>query len=413
VQIDRQDYSVWDESKEAGYALSTVKSYEDLAKIYGKRALPKAKPTDRVNKLAAKIVGSESEKRKQARLIYDWVATNISYAGHCIGVGAVVPHDTDFILDNRMGDCKDHAVLLQALYSSVGIRSTQALINSGTAYELPKIPLVTSVNHVINYIPEWDMFVDSTNSSLPFETLSFGLSDKPVVTVEGYKHGQRTPATKVGANFQQVESTMKIHHDGTVAGNIVVKAKGRPAVELREAWRHTTKEQEDQWIKGVFSSQHNIGSATMKKDDPVPLLPEYQYSLQFSRPDFILPEGVDGFNIYPLVPTPLSVNMFLQYSNEDIDGYDIACENGRSVERLVYQFPEGMKILAKPNDFEIKENHIHYKATYVLEEDKLVVTREMNDETPGNVCSSDLINKQRKTMIEIAKNIQAKVIYQH
>ncbi len=413
VQIDRQDYSVWDESKEAGYAISTFMDYESLAKKYGERAIPKAKPTDRVRKLAAEIIGKAEEKKEQARLLYDWVATNISYAGNCIGVGAVVPHDLDFILENRMGDCKDHATLLQALYSSVDIQSTQALINSGSRYALPEVPVVSSVNHVISYIPEWDMFLDSTNSSLPFGMLNFSLSDKPVILVEGYKPNHRTPATKVGANFQEVESTMKIHKDGSVTGDIHVKAKGRPAVELRRSWRQTTKEQEDKWLKQIFSSRYKIGSATMKRDDPDPLLPEYEYSLEFNRPEFILPEGVDGFVIYALAPTPMATYTFLSYPQEEIEGYEVACGNGHSIEKLTYELPEGLKILAKPDDLEINENNIYFKATYKQEGNMLKVVREINDKTPGNVCSAESINKQRQTLIKISKNIQAKVIYQH
>ncbi len=413
VQSDRQDYSVWDESKEAGYALSTIKDYAELARMYGERALPKAAPTDRIKKLASEIIGDEKVKREQARLLYDWVATNISYAGNCIGIGAVVPHDTDFILDNRMGDCKDHATLLNAFYNSVGIKTTQALINSGSSYNLPEVPLISSVNHVISYIPEWDMFVDSTNSSLPFGILDFSLSDKPVVLVEGYKPNQRTPATQVGDNQQEVESTMQIHADGSITGDIQVHAKGKPAVEMRQSWRYITKEQEEEWLKQIFSSQHNIGSASIQKDDPAPLLPEYKYALKFTRPDFILPEGVDGFNVYPLAPTPMAIYTFLTYANEDIEGYDIACSNGHSVERLVYELPDGLKILAKPDDMEIDENHLYYKASYKLDGNKLQVFREMNDKTPGNVCSAELMNRQRQTLIKIAKNMQAKVIYQH
>lgn len=413
VQIDRQNYSVWDESKEAGYALSTFGGYESLAKKYGERALPKAKPTKKLKQLAVKIIGNATERKEQARLLYDWVATNISYAGHCIGVGAVVPHDLDFILENKMGDCKDHATLLQALYSSVGIQSTQALINSGSRYALPEIPVVSSVNHVISYIPEWDMFLDSTNPSLPFGMLNFRLSDKPVILVEGYKPNQRTPATKVGANFQEVKSTMKIHSDGSVTGDIHVTAEGRPAVELRRAWRHATKEQEDDWLKQIFSSQFKIGSASMKKDDPVPLTPEFSYTVEFNKPEFILPDGVDGFYIYALAPTPMATSTFLQYGKEDIKGYDVACGNGHSIERLTYEFPKGLKILAKPDDLEIDENHIYFKATYTQTGNKLEVVREINDKTPGNVCSAEFVNKQRQTLIKIAKNMRAKVIYQH
>jgi hypothetical protein len=413
VKIKRDNFSVWDESKEAGYALSTFMDYESIAKAYGARALPKSVPSDRVKKLAKKIVAKETDKKQQARLLYDWVATNISYAGNCIGIGAVVPHDTDFILDNRMGDCKDHATLLQAFYNTVGIESTQALINSGSSYSLPEIPMVTSVNHVINYIPEWDKFVDATNPSMPFDRLAFRLSDKPVILVEQFKPGKKTPATQIGDNHQVVDSTMKIQPDGSVIGDIHVKTKGRPAIGLRAIWRHATQEQEDKWIEKTFSSQNNIGSASMKKDDPVSLLPEFTFSVEFDKPEFILPKGTGGFYVAPLINTGMSVNYYLNYSKEEIKGFSVACANGYSIESLVYEFPESMKVLAKPDNFEITENHIYYKATYELEGNKLKVVRELNDKTPGNVCSAETMNQRRITLIKIAENMQAQIIYQH
>ncbi len=413
VKVDREDFSVWDESKEAGYALSTFNDYESIARAYAERALPKAVPTERIRKLAGEIVAGEKDKKVQARLLYDWVATNISYAKNGIGVGAVVPHDTDFILDNRMGDCKDHATLLQALYTSVGIKSTQALINSGASYSLPDIPVVSSVNHAINYIPEWDKFIDTTVSFMPFDRLAFPLSDKPVLLVEDFIPGKKTPPVQAGDNYQEIESKMKVNPDGSVTGNIQLQFKGRPAIELRRAWRHATQEHEEQWLEEVFSSNNNIGNATMKKDDPVPLLSDYSYTLEFTRPEFILPKGTSGFYVDPLVPTPMSLERFLNYAKEEIEGYDVACGNGTSIERLTYEFPENMKILAIPDNFEINENHISFKAIYKLENNILQVVREMEDVTPGNVCSPETINKQRQTLIQISDNMQSQVIYQH
>jgi hypothetical protein len=80
---------------------------------------------------------------------------------------------------------------------------------------------------------------------------------------------------------------------------------------------------------------------------------------------------------------------------------------------MVYEFPENMKILAKPENLEIDENHIYFKATYELEGNSLKVVREINDQTPGNVCSAETINKQRQTLIKISDNMQSQVIYQH
>lgn len=413
VKIDRDNFSVWNEENEAGYALSTFKGYASLAKAYGARANPKSVPTDRVKQLAKEIIANELDKKKQARLLYDWVATNISYAGNCIGVGAVVPHDTDFILDNRMGDCKDHATLLQALFKSVGIESIQALINSGNRYSLPTIPLISAVNHVINYILAWDMFVDSTNPSMPFDRLSFSLSDKPIILVENYQPGMKTPATRIGDNYQRIETTMKIQPNGAVTGEIVVNTKGRPAVEARKGWRHVTKEQEDKWLESTFSSQSMIGSATMEKDDPTPLVSEFNYSIKFNSPEFILPTGAGGFYVGPLIPTAMGLRSIVNYSNEEIDGYDISCSNGHSIEHLVYEFPENMRILAIPDNFEIDENHIYYKATYEQKGNKIKVAREINDKTPGNICSAETINKQRQTLIKIANNMKSQIVYKY
>ena len=413
IKIKRDDFSVWDEEKEAGFALSTFLNYQSISKAYGDRAAPKAIPSNRVRNLAKQISLKGKTKKDKARILYDWVATNISYAGNCIGTGAVVPHDTDFILDNKMGDCKDHATLLQSLYTAIGIESTQALINSGARYSLPEVPMVTSVNHVINYIPEWNKFVDSTSSSTPFDLLPFSVSDKPVLLVDNFKLNLKTPATQVGDNYQEVDSTMKVQPDGSVSGDIHLKLKGLPAASSRSAWRYTTEKQQEQWIETMFSSTNKVGFATMEKDDPTPLLPEFNYSFEFNKPEFILSKGAGGFYIGTLINTSLSIYSFLNYSMEDISDYDVACSNGYSIERLTYEFPETMKILAKPADFEIKENYIYFKATYELQANKLKVARELNDETPGNVCSAETMNKQRQTLIKIADNLKSQLIYQH
>jgi hypothetical protein len=413
VKIERTDFSVWDTETEVGYALSTFKNYSSISRAYGDRASPKAIPTDRIKLLANEIVGKESDKSAQARLLYNWVAKNISYAGNCIGVGAVVPHDTDFILDNRMGDCKDHATLLQALYTSAGIESVQALINSGSIYSLPEIPLVTSVNHVITYLPEWDKFVDSTSSTTPFDLLPLPIAGKPVILVSGFKQGQRTPATVSSESFQNITSDMTIQPDGSVVGNISLNLKGYPAAQARASWRNVTPEQEKQWLKKSFSSRNQIGSATVKKDDPAPLLSNFNYSFEFDRPEFIMSKGTGGFHIGPLINSSLPLYSFLSYPKEDIEGFDVQCGNGNSVEYLTYKIPENMKILAKPENFEINENHIVFMATYELDDGILKVVRKIDDQTPGHVCTANLINKQRQTLIKIAENMKSQVIYQH
>lgn len=413
IKSEREDFSAWEWESQDGFAISSFDSYEAIARAYGARALPKAQPNDRIHALAAKIVGQEKDPAKVAALLYDWVATNISYAGNCIGVGAVVPHDLDFILDNRMGDCKDHATLLQALYSSVDIRSIQALINSGSSYTLPEIPMVSSVNHVITYIPQFDRFVDSTDPDMPFDSLGFSVADKPALLVEDYREGLRTPANQWQAHWQRAESDIAINADGSASGNMSVTLAGAPAIQARAIWRQLTQQQQADWLKEQFSSQSKKGSATIERDDPKPLTSQFNYSIEFKAPELIPSQGAGGMYLGSPGFTPLPIMAFASIDTETKVDYDSACFNGTSTEILRYTFPDNVRILAVPENLSLDENHLTYTATYKLSGNVLVVERELQDKTPGNVCSPELTNAQQASLKKISKNLMSQVVFQY
>ena len=290
----RRDYSIWDLETDPGFAYTTFDSYKAIAEEYGVRALPKAVVNDKVSALADKIIDKEKNPKEQARLLYEWVATHITYAGNCVGVGAVVPHDISFILDNMMGDCKDHATLLQALLTAKNIKVTQALINAGEIYQLPSVPAVDSVNHVINYLPDYDLFLDSTSTSTPFGMLPYSIQDKPVLLVENYQEGKRTPVTPIGKNRQTMHTTINIKQDGSATGEIDFQLAGEPAVNSRAGWRNYSRDNEEEWMKKVFSGGGKKGSGKVEKDDPKPLLDTFHYKVTFDKQDYIQLDGAGG-----------------------------------------------------------------------------------------------------------------------
>lgn len=411
VKSKRRDYSVYDIEKDPGYAISTFKSYADIAKAYGLRALPKAVVTERIRKLADEIAKDKTTPPEQARALYDWVATKISYAGNCIGVGAVVPHDTDFILDNRMGDCKDHATLLQALLAAKGIASTQALINANSSYRLPKIPVVEMVNHVINYIPGMKLYADSTSETTPFGMLPFGSADKPVLLVEGYKDGTRTPPLPVGSNRQHMKSVLKINADGSVSGDIAVSLQGLFAVSTRDRFRNLNKDAEADIVKNVFKSGGYIATGKLERDNATELLPYYKYNVQFNLKDFVQRPGTGAFSIYPLFFSEAPIQGFLRSALEFDDMVDTSCTSGYSEEEYVYQFPASMKILAVPDDIKLTRDLLTYRASYRLKGNTLTVKRLLEDKTPGNVCSPALNIAYKELATKALQNVKSQVVY--
>ncbi len=406
----RKDYSVWDMESTPGFTYSTFDSYKAIAEAYAARALPKVVVSQQISELADKIVGDEKDKKEQARLLYEWVATKITYSGNCVGVGAVVPHDLSFILDNHMGDCKDHATLLQALLAAKDIKSEQALINSGNVFELPKIPVINSVNHVINYLPEWNLFVDSTDPDTPFGMLPSPVEGKPVLLVENFVDGMKTPVSGPNTHMQQLNADIEILPDGSASGRVEVKLHGAPAVIARSGWRNISKDDEDQWLKDLFTQNGKIGSAAMEKDNPEPLRDRFNYSMTFEQKEFVLTDSAGGFPVYS--PTPSYFSAYeLVWVPEQIEEQPIACSSGKSEETYVYRFPQNFKILDVPKDKIIDGEHIHYEAHYTLSDNVLTVVRVMEDTTPGPICSPELIASQKTTLQKISRNLRAQIVY--
>ncbi len=410
-QNDRRDYSVFDPDKEVGYAISTFKSYADIAAAYGERAQAKAVVTERINKLAAEIVKNKTAAKEQARALYEWVATNITYAGNCIGIGAVVPRDLDFILDNKMGDCKDHATLLQALLAARGIKSSQALVNSGSLYRLPKIPVVANVNHVFNYLPALDLYVDSTSDSTPFGMLPYGDQDKPVLLVDGFKEGMRTPAAPVGSNKQQIKAEYKIGTDGSVSGSIEVFQHGSSAVQSRASSRRISKDIEADLVKNMFRRQGLIGSGKFEKDDPSELTDDYHFKASFSAEKYIKLPGAGALYIYPPIGIAATIPVFLQASVETEKEADVSCSNINASEEYVIELPKTLKVLSLPENVKVANNFVSYSASYKLKGNVLSVKRLLDDRTKGNVCSAQFMAEYKKVAEKAMDNLKEQVLY--
>lgn len=76
----------------------------------------------------ASITSGISDRRRQAEAIYQWVAQNICYVAVYLGNGGLEPNSASSVLSNRYGDCKDHIMLLEALFAAQGIVSTLVLL---------------------------------------------------------------------------------------------------------------------------------------------------------------------------------------------------------------------------------------------------------------------------------------------
>src|SRR5690606_15213032 len=97
-----------------------LKDYEAPAAAYAVGVAQAAKVTPEIQKLADEVTQGLSDRRAQAEALYRWVSGNIRYVALAMDMGGYVPHAAADVLNAHYGDCKDKAVLLQALLAAKG-----------------------------------------------------------------------------------------------------------------------------------------------------------------------------------------------------------------------------------------------------------------------------------------------------
>ena len=245
-------------------ALSTMADYGVLAAAYDAGARGMAKVTPGITELARKTAGNSSTPRAKVLALSDWVRKNIRYVAVSVGAGGIVPHPADEVLEHRYGDCKDHATLLEALLAAEGIDSTQALINGDDAYTLLKVPALGILNHVINYVPQLDLYLDSTAASVGAGYLPQGDLDKPTVLTRTGAAGH-TPTTQKNRQILNSEITVAPNGAADVVDTLTVQ--GVAAESKRYSLRNTVPSARNLWLSNDATSSFDAGALDGQGDE--------------------------------------------------------------------------------------------------------------------------------------------------
>jgi hypothetical protein len=268
------------------------------------------------------------------------------------------------------------------------------------------------MNHVINYIPSLDIYADSTSNTIPFGMLPFGDADKPVLLVDGYKDGIKTPVLPIGANQQIMKTFVEIQADGSVKGEVEVALRGMFAVRARSRFRDMPKEREKDLVKNIFQAGGYIGSGTFSKEDPKDLLDSFKYSAKFEVSNLFSLPGAGAFPILPIFYNESPISQYVSAAVQGVEeSTDTACSSGRSVEEYVYQFPKGVKILSVPADMKQNNDFLSYSATYRLKGNTVTVKRVFDDRTQGNVCAPKVSADYKQFAKKVLINLKAQVVY--
>ena len=388
--------------------ISTFKDMVAVGQAYQHTAKPKAKVTDDIQRLATKLTHGLTDERMKVKKLYEWVASNIRYVSVALGNGRLVPHDAHDVLKNRYGDCKDHVVLLEAMLDAVGIPSSPALINLGSAYKLAKVGVIQPLNHVITYIPSLDLYLDSTDQFTPFGLLIFEDMDKPTVLTALGKMG-RTPRMLASENFGKVDMTMRIDAQGVVNGTSSVVYQGVPEIESRRFRFYAKSRSERQVIKDLLQRFNETGGGSMEFPEPERIDLPYWIRAKFflnpvttipGRGAIMIPVGIGPGGIaWAGADDPLE-NDFLH-----------TCKSHTYEENYSIEFPGNVAIDGLPEGTIFRDGMIHYSSSYTASGRLVTVKRELTIQHDGSVCGPDDNRRWRSFHKVLQKDLRSQIFY--
>jgi transglutaminase-like putative cysteine protease len=397
--------------------VSNFKDYGKIAAAYDEEAAKRAVVTERIRKLSGEIIGGAASKREQAEKIYAWVAKNISFAGNCLSGGDVVPRETDAVLNMKMGDCKDHATLMQALLSAQGIKSTQALVNTGSWYEVPEIPCWQAFNHVINYLPEFDLYLDATSTSSPFGALPEQERGKPAIRTSLYHGVERIPMRGADANWSRSVDTVSVSADGTVEVRSRYEVGGALANALSQRFGEWKKSPDfdggtllfRRWIEQLGYKGSGGYDHIADADGP---LETFAYEMHYRIEDYLDTTNPYGVTLATLFPNPNSIAAAGALAAIDQYDHDFLCHGDSKTEELSIAFPDNVKLLAVPRNVHEQTALVRFDVNYDQQGNAIHIKRALIDTTPGPVCAPAIVSQYTKIAAAVKKDAKAQAVYQ-
>lgn len=341
--------------------ISTFASYADVAAAYRERSAGKSPASREIAALAASLTRNVTDRREQTRLLYNWVSTHIAYIAIELGAGGFTPHSAADVLENRFGDCKDHVVLLESLLAAKDIETTAALINAGeNRYQLPDAASPHAFDHVITYVPEFDLFLDSSDGAAPFGVLPYADMGKPVL-LANTGTVLRTPVP-AGDSEVQIESSLVTAADGAVTGHTVVHASGAYGVSLRHLMQSIARDKQTIWLNLLIGHEAEgeiTGSDVTELQDPFVMTANYH--MVGALPAATAADVPASLSFRPVSFADLAGR--LQPADR---GNDYVCPSLRAVENLTLMLPPGGYFENIPPKATVDVPGIRFKAEHAL-----------------------------------------------
>ena len=366
----------------AAVYVSTVPSWDVLARWQNSLISDQFEVDEEIRKKTEEITKNEQSPLGKLRAIYRFVAKEIRYLHHDVGIFGKKPNKAINVFENRFGDCKDKSTIMIAMLKQVGIQAAYAAVRTAEKgpvfWEVPH----AQTNHIITYVPaqegiEKPLFVDGTSQYGDLEYLLDRNQGIRALVLDGETHQiVETPTLPPETSTLENISTASIQDDGTLVLKARERWTGWFAYTHRSGLNVEGKRQEElakelsyRYPGAVLNSAAFFGLDTLEKEAGC------KFTLEV--PGQVRREG-KTLRVNPLWPANLSRGM----AREPERHYDIfMVYRTNFVLKSTLEIPDGMTVKTLPKKFSIDTDMFHFEFTCEQKDRKITCSKQLTFKT--------------------------------
>ncbi len=359
-----------------------TKVLTDVQSLYGWYQSLLVQMTDDAGSELAQLADSlkniSANQEENIKNVFYWVQEHIRYIAIEDGLGGFIPRGPNITLNNKYGDCKDKATLINSLLTHSGIEAHHAWIGTrDIPYRYEELPTPQVDNHMISAVKfngQWQ-FLDGTATHIKYGMPTFMIQGKEAmigISKDSYEIAVVPEFPAEASAFQQNLSISL--RDGKISGTGVSKYTGYFKEEFFETLAHVGEGKRNDNLRrsiNLCNGKYSASNITEMPgfDDRDSVL---AYSYEFTLDDYVThaenlllvnmnlnrPEGYD------------KIEMDKRKTNKVIDYKNVEILN------VSFEIPTGYRVKRLPPSRNCIDNRFSYSITYNYTGNRVSLRRE-------------------------------------
>lgn len=391
---------------------STLPEHEAVATRFAQQVQAKIQRTDELKSLVAQITQGKRSDEAKTRAVYDWIRKNLKYTAIFMANGGWEPHDTSHILATRYGDCKDHVTLMVAMLQLVGIAAEPVLVNTASEFVLDPLPVASSYNHTIVYVPSLRKYLDPTAGELPYEAQHWSLASRPVARSDGTRAQlDRIPVIAPEHNSSVAHTTVTIAADGSARLQIEHRLKGMAAAAAHERLASYRSEFEAAQVQRALSGAGFYGSGRFSHSPVNRDVLEQTLRWDVRVRNFMADPAAGSISVHPSLGVQTHILSYTGNYSQEQREFPVQCSAYHVKESFHVSFDPRFDILRVPKDMQLEQVGVRFSSRVSKQDSQIKGEREIRFAHTSQECSPEEYQRRRELITQITRHLRSPVLF--